>query len=93
MNVIQQMLENQIALAKQCLDFYGNDRNWEPVKKGEKSLIQADNGFLAQETLRNIKKLEEQNQQFSDQYDAIVQSQSSPEALMEEIKKLTDQTK
>jgi hypothetical protein len=92
MTVIQQMLENQISLLKQCLQFYADEKNWKINPKAEKSLVDADQGFLAQETLKNVQKLEEQNQQFSDQYDAIAQAQSSPDALMAEIQKMIDQT-
>lgn len=91
MVVIQQILENQIALLKQCLEFYGNESNWKKTK--EKSLVEADAGFLAQETLRNVAKLDQQSKELSDQYEVLMQAQSSPEALLAEVKKITDQIK
>ncbi len=90
MTVIPQMLENQNALLKKCLEFYADENNWK--LQGNKSLVHADNGFLAQNTLKEVAKLEEQNQGFSDQYDAIVQAQTSPEQLIEEIQKMIGQT-
>lgn len=86
MTVIPQMIENQIALMKKCLEFYSDENNWN--KKGDKSLIENDGGFLAKETLKNVEKLEQQNKEISDQFDELSKLNSNPEALMNEIQNL-----
>ena len=90
MTVIQQILENQISLMKQCLEFYGNEKNHIKDSETQKSLIDTDKGFLANETLKNIQRLEDQNKQLSDQYEAIAEAQSSPEALLAEVQKIIE---
>jgi len=82
MTVIPQMLENQISLLKKCLEFYADEQNY------TNNLINADKGFLAKETLKNVQNLANQNKELSDQYDILTKKNASPEEAMGEIWKI-----
>lgn len=73
MTVIPQILENQLAIMKQTLDFYANIDNY------ENSLIQSDKGFLAKHALATVQTLTDQNKAMSDDYAAFVSQQKVSE--------------
>ena len=51
-----------------------------------------DAGFLAKETLKTVKILEDQNQKISDDFEKYNDTTQQPtiESIMEEIKKITN---
>lgn len=92
MIVIQQMLENQIALLKKCVEFYVNEENYKRKLTENKSQMDLDVGFLAKETLKTVKNLEDQNQKISDDFENYNETTEQPtiESIMDEIKKITN---
>lgn len=93
MIVIPQMLENQIALLKKCAEFYANEKNYIQSLSNEMSQIDLDEGFVAKETLKTIKILEDQNQKISDEFEKISEATNMPtiESISEEVKKIMNQ--
>lgn len=92
MNVIPQMLENQVALLKKCVEFYADENNYKITNKNTKSVIDNDKGYVAKEILKSIQSLEKQNQDISDQYDALVnEANANPDNLLAEVKKMIDE--
>lgn len=93
MIVIQQMLENQIALLKKCVEFYANDVNYKKNVDNATSQIDLDKGFLAKEILKTVKNLEDQNQKMSDDFEKYndITNQPTTESVLEQIKKITNQ--
>lgn len=93
MIVIQQMLENQIALLKKCVEFYADEENYkEPLGDGL-SQIDMDGGFLAKEILKTVKNLEDQNQKMSDDFEKYndLTNQPTVESILAEVQKITNQ--
>lgn len=93
MIVIQQMLENQIALLKKCVEFYANEQNYQYVLKDGKSQLDLDKGLVAIETLKIIKNLEEQSQKINDDFEKYNETVNQPtiESILDEVKKITNQ--
>lgn len=99
MIIITQILENQIALLRQCVAFYADNKNYENIKDRDPAAkhIDLDGGHIARETLRSVELLEEQHKQFNTQYaeylNTVDQEHKSPDDVVKEIRNLVDKLK
>ena len=79
---IEELL-NKIIFLKKALEFYANDKNYNP----ENPKVMVDQGYQANFALEQIKEIEKYNQQLINDFDEAISDQRK----MEDISDIVDQ--